>query len=125
MGTDCSRAEEKYLIDCCVPKYRTYADVHVWACIGGDGSKGPLFIWDRKLYSNFTSTTYIQRIFPIIESFIREHELFRIGNSNSFFIQDNASPHRADATKAHFHAKDVKLMFWPANSSDLNPIENV
>lgn len=119
------RAEEKYLPACCIPKFKDYADVHVWGCIGGDGSKGPLLIWDRDLVGNITSETYTRYITPLVQAFIQEHELFRVGIGNALFMQDNASPHRAIATKQYLHERAIRLLFWPANSPDLNPIENV
>jgi transposase len=119
------RPEEKYLKDCCVPKYKDFSCVMVWACIGGDGSKGPLLIWDRADWGNFTSESYTQRITPLIQSFKQEHEIFRVGINNALLMQDNASSHRAIATKQYFHERAIRLLWWPANSPDLNPIENV
>lgn len=119
------RPEEKYLSDCCVPKYRDYSCVMVWACIGGDGSKGPLLIWDRGDWGNFNSASYRQRIVPLIQSFLQEHEIFRVGIGRSLVMQDGASSHRAHATKQCFYERAIRLIWWPANSPDLNPIENV
>jgi transposase len=119
------KAEEKYLPDCCVPKFKDFSCVMVWACIGGDGSKGPLLIWDRDAWGNFTSASYTQRIIPLIQQFFMEHEIFRVGIGNAILMQDGASSHRAAGTKAAFHEKAIRLLWWPANSPDLNPIENV
>jgi transposase len=42
-----------------------------------------------------------------------------------FFQQDNASCHVSRQSKSFFHEKEVKILDWPANSPDLNPIENM
>jgi hypothetical protein len=52
------RPEEKYLQACCVLKFKDFACVYIGACIGGDGSKGPLFIWERKKIGNICSSSY-------------------------------------------------------------------
>ncbi len=40
-------------------------------------------------------------------------------------MQDNASPHAAKYTKQALHEANVSVMFWPAFSPDLNPIESL
>ena len=40
-------------------------------------------------------------------------------------MQDNASIHKAHKTIALFRSLGLQLMTWPANSPDLNPIENI
>jgi transposase len=97
----------------------------VWACIGGDGSKGPLFVWDREIHGNISSASYIRWIIPLIQGFKQEHEIFRVGIARSLLMQDGASSHTAQKTKQALHERAIRLLWWPANSPDLNPIENV
>ncbi|KAF2174299.1 hypothetical protein K469DRAFT_517119, partial [Zopfia rhizophila CBS 207.26] len=39
-------------------------------------------------------------------------------------VKDNASIHAAKATRLAWEQNSMILMEWPANSPDLNPIEN-
>lgn len=41
------------------------------------------------------------------------------------FVQDNAPIHTAKETKVFLQQQHFKTLCWPANSPDLNPIENV
>jgi hypothetical protein len=87
------KPEEKYLQSCCVPKFKDFSCVHVWDCIGGDGSNGPLFIWDRDVHGNICSASYIRYIIPLIQEFKQEHGIFRIGSGTSLLIQDGVIPY--------------------------------
>lgn len=41
------------------------------------------------------------------------------------FQQDNASIHTSSVTKSWFESRKIELMWWPARSPDLNPVENI
>ncbi|GFX10675.1 transposable element Tc1 transposase [Trichonephila clavipes] len=41
------------------------------------------------------------------------------------FMDDNARPHRANLVDEFLESEEIKRIPWPANSPDLNPIENL
>jgi len=41
------------------------------------------------------------------------------------FQQDNASAQIAKTTKKWLESKSIRLMFWPGQSADLNPVVNI
>ncbi len=47
------------------------------------------------------------------------------GDADFLFQQDLAHAHTAKGTKSWFNDHGVTLLDWPANSPDLNPIENL
>ena len=46
-------------------------------------------------------------------------------NLKSFFQQDNAPAHAARSTRNVMQGLGLRVLEWPANSPDLNPIENL
>ncbi len=47
------------------------------------------------------------------------------GDADFIFQQDLAPAHTAKGTKSRFNDHGVTMLDWPANSPDLNPIENL
>lgn len=87
-----------------------------WGCITSQ-SKGPLIVFEKS-WGRVTGKVYREHIVPTIHLFKRDID-------TPVLMEDGASVHTAKATRALHHELGILQMVWPANSPDLNPIENV
>ena len=88
--------------------------VMFWGCFSKVGL-GPLVA----LEGNMTGEKYIELLKDIL---IPE---LQAANRPMTFMQDNAPCHTANVVKAFMAQKDIDLLPWPAQSPDMNPIENL
>ena len=44
---------------------------------------------------------------------------------NFLFQQDLTPSHRASSTNNYFKSRNIQVLDWPGNSTDINPIENI
>ena len=82
---------------------------------------GPPSVLMVKVAYFVSSRRYInEALQPGLLPFFNEH------NRPMSFMQDNATAHRAIETRNWLNAKNVQVFYpWPANSPDMNPIENL
>ncbi len=90
--------------------------VMIWGAMSSAGV-GPLCI----LKTNITAPVYQ----GILEHFMlpSADQLFK--DADFIFQQDLAPAHTAKSTKSWLNDHGVGVLDWPANSPDLNPIENI
>ncbi len=90
--------------------------VMIWAAMSSAGV-GPLFF----LKSTVNTAIYQE----ILEHFMLPSADKLYGDADFIFQQDLAPAHTAKGTKSWFNDHGVTVLDWPANSPDLNPIENL
>ena len=82
----------------------------------------PFVFWDED-WGKMTGESYSQRILPRVVDYFRPNH--NTASPPSELIQDKALSHSASASKNYLQNQGISTMIWPANSPDLNPIENV
>lgn len=88
----------------------------VWGCFAWSGARNLVQI-DGKMNVN----KYIDILLHNLKSSAR-----KIGSPKDWiFQQDNDPKHKAHKTMSYFRQSRVKLMDWPPQSPDLNPMENL
>ncbi len=90
--------------------------VMIWAAMSSAGV-GPLCF----LKSTVNAAIYQE----ILEHFMLPSADKLYGDADFIFQQDVAPAHTAKGTKSWFNDHGVTVLDWPANSPDLNPIENL
>lgn len=114
--------DEKYHHSCLTPKFRGYSSWMIHGCISGL-AKGPLTFFEKD-WGKINSQVYCQKVLPSIKQFARYLDQ-DLGFMGSILMCDGASTHTSKLTKSYFVYYGFNKMDWPANSPDLNPIENV
>lgn len=110
-------AHERNSPSCLLVAPKHPVQVHVWGVFGWRGV-GPLKLVQGSLNAQKYRETIINDIEAIGHRLVPRHR-------DWVFVQDQAPPHRAQATKALLAEKGVQVLDWPGNSPDLNPIENL
>ncbi len=88
----------------------------IWGAISSAGV-GPLCF----LKTNITASVYQE----ISEHFMLSSAEQHFRDADFIFRQDLAPAHTAKSTKSWLNDHGVGVLDWPANSPDLNPIENL
>ena len=90
--------------------------VMAWACFSWKGRGGLEFLQSGEMMNG-------ARYKKVLEDKL---ELFMHSHGTTHFLQDGAPCHRSKIVTEWFKERPhIKLIKWPGNSPDLNPIENV
>lgn len=109
---------EKFHASCLKSSIKFPQGIMIWGCMSSKGT-GKLCILNTTVNANVYCEILEHFLIPTIE------EQFDAENIPVIFQDDNARCHRGRAVQAYLRSINVKTMAWPAQSPDMNPIENV
>lgn len=119
------RPGEELLEECLVPTFKqSSVRVMVWGCIMR-GRKGPLVVLEYPggKGGGMNSTRYREQVLDgVVKDFYAQVNTPR---QRVLFQQDGAPSHTSKMTKRWFEQNHIPLLFHPASSPDLSPIEPV
>ncbi|KAI4884765.1 hypothetical protein NFI96_025159 [Prochilodus magdalenae] len=110
------RGGKTYNHECVKRSVKFPQSVMVWGCMSARGVGKLCFLKktvNAAVYQNVLETFLI----PTVEE--------QFGEEDFIFQQDLAPAHAAKSTKDWFTKKQLEVLAWPANSPDLNVIENL
>ncbi|GJJ67920.1 putative transposase [Entomortierella parvispora] len=93
---------------------------------------GKIMVWGCMIYYGLGDLSWIpgkinsdQYLTVLKDYVLRSRDWFGMDRETFIFQQDNASIHTARIIKDYFSEQQLTVLEWPANSPDLNPIENL
>jgi transposase len=101
---------------CISPGVNKKSSVTIWGCITFNGV-GTIC----RVYGNINSAKYIDILENNLWPVVARH----FADGDYLFMNDNAPVHRSHVTHNYKNTNQIPTLDWPAQSTDLNPIENV
>lgn len=112
------RVGEEYRPECLLPTIKHPTSVMIWGCFSMMGP-GRLEVCEGRMNAERYLKVLEKRLLP------SARDMYGADNKDWIYQQDNAPCHTAKKVKDWCQAKNIPLLPWPAQSPDMNPIENL
>lgn len=110
------RPDEKFKEDCIVQRVKHPLSIMVWSIISSQGT-GRLYIVEGTMRQDQYIKVLETRMLPQVQEWFP--------NGDFTFMHDSAPCHKAKKVTKFLNDKKIRILDWPGNSPDLNPIENI
>ena len=110
------KPEEKYLPECLKKTVKHPTKVMIWSVISAKGI-GTLYVVDGNMNQHQYKQVLQSRLLPQIRDWYPR--------CDCTFMHDGAPCHQAKSIKKYLVVQGIKVLDWPGNSPDLNPIEGI
>ena len=114
------RQGEAYKPQCLAPTVKHGGgSVMIWGCFSTAGTR-QIHLCEGRMNQVTYKEVLEQHLLPSARKLYPN-----CNSSNWIFQQDNAACHTAKSVTTWMERKHIRIMSWPAQSPDLNPIENL
>lgn len=110
------RPGEEYRPECIVSTVKHPPSIMVWSVISGKGT-GRLYIVEKTMRQDQYKRVLETRLIPQMREWFSDDE-------EAILMHDKAPCHTAKSVTSFLQQNRVKVLEWPGNSPDMNPIEN-